>query len=67
MSNTTRLKQLERLRNRLDEIQFGRAMERYLRLKGEMVLAWSEVLLVVRALGYRKVAAEAPNPRPHSE
>jgi hypothetical protein len=67
MSNSTRLKQLECLQKRLDEIQFCKAMERYLRLKGEMVIAWYEVLMVVKALGYRKVSVMCREERPHSE
>lgn len=39
-----------------DEVEFMRAMELYKRLNNRPFPTWSEVLEVVRALGYRKVA-----------
>ena len=47
--------------------QTTRRVVQVLRDKGRRVVAWCEVLMVAKALGYRKVAAEASNPRPHSE
>ena len=67
MSMFTRLQRLMRQLRRLEEIEFCHAMERYLRLKGEDKLAWDELLLVVKALGYRKVVPADNGARPHSE
>jgi hypothetical protein len=39
-----------------DEVEFIKAMDAYQRAKRRRFPAWSEVLSVVRALGYRKVA-----------
>lgn len=39
-----------------DEIDFMRAMDDYKRRSGRQFPTWSEVLEVVRSLGYRKVA-----------
>ncbi len=39
-----------------DEIEFMRAMDDYKRRSGRQFPTWSEVLEVVRDLGYRKVA-----------
>ncbi|MBO0698951.1 MAG: hypothetical protein J2P46_11195 [Zavarzinella sp.] len=51
-----------------DQIEFALAMERYMRLNARPFPTWHEVLAVVRALGYRKVAPPAPRPeRPLSE
>ena len=43
----------------LDEVEFMNAMDTYKRRSGRPFPTWSEVLEVVRSLGYRKV--EAPN------
>lgn len=43
----------------LDEVEFMSAMDNYKRRSGRPFPTWSEVLEVVRSLGYRKV--EAPN------
>lgn len=40
-----------------DEIEFMRAMDDYKRRSGRQFPTWSEVLEVIRDLGYRKVAA----------
>lgn len=40
----------------LDEVEFMRAMDQYKRLNRRPFPTWSEVLEIVRALGYRKVA-----------
>jgi hypothetical protein len=40
-----------------DEIEFMRAMDDYKRRSGRQFPTWSEVLEVLRDLGYRKVAA----------
>ena len=40
-----------------DEVEFMRAMDDYKRRSGRQFPTWSEVLEVVRDLGYRKVAA----------
>ena len=42
-----------------DEVEFMSAMDTYKRRSGRPFPTWSEVLEVVRSLGYRKV--EAPN------
>ena len=39
-----------------DEIEFMRAMDDYKRRSGRQFPTWSEVLEVVRSMGYRKVA-----------
>ena len=39
-----------------DEIEFMKAMDNYKRRSGREFPTWSEVLEVVRSLGYRKVA-----------
>jgi hypothetical protein len=39
-----------------DEIEFMRAMDLYKRMNNRLFPTWSEVLEVIRALGYRKVA-----------
>ncbi len=42
----------------LDEVEFMRAMDEYKRKNGRMFPTWSEVLEVVRSLGYSKSVAE---------
>jgi hypothetical protein len=42
-----------------DEIEFMRAMDEYKRKSGRMFPTWSEVLEVVRGLGYAKTSVEA--------
>lgn len=42
-----------------DEIEFMKAMDDYKRRSGRQFPTWSEVLEVIRDLGYRKVAAPA--------
>jgi hypothetical protein len=39
-----------------DEVEFGAAMEAYKRRWGRPFPSWSEVLAVVKSLGYRKVS-----------
>lgn len=39
-----------------DEVEFMRAMDQYKRVNRRPFPTWSEVLEIVRALGYRKVA-----------
>jgi hypothetical protein len=46
------------------EWEFLKAMERYQRAHRRRYPTWSEVLLVVESLGYRKVAAPHPPARP---
>lgn len=41
----------------LDEVEFMNAMDNYKRRSGRPFPTWSEVLEVVRSLGYRKVEA----------
>ncbi len=41
----------------LDEVEFMSAMDTYKRRSGRQFPTWSEVLEVVRSLGYRKVEA----------
>ncbi len=43
----------------LDEVEFMKAMDEYKRKSGRMFPTWSEVLEVVRGLGYAKQATEA--------
>ncbi len=43
----------------LDEVEFMKAMDEYKRTSGRMFPTWSEVLEVVRALGYAKSTPEA--------
>ena len=45
-----------------DEIEFMRAMDLYKRVSRRQFPTWSEVLEVLRALGYRKVAEPTPIP-----
>jgi hypothetical protein len=42
----------------LDEVEFMRAMDEYKRKNGRMFPTWSEVLEVVRSLGYTKSAVK---------
>jgi hypothetical protein len=42
----------------LDEVEFMRAMDEYKRKNGRMFPTWSEVLEVVRSLGYAKGAVQ---------
>lgn len=42
----------------LDEVEFMKAMDDYKRKSGRMFPTWSEVLEVVRSLGYAKVVQE---------
>ena len=42
----------------LDEVEFMKAMDEYKRKSGRMFPTWSEVLEVVRSLGYAKQTAE---------
>jgi hypothetical protein len=46
----------------VDEIEFMRAMDLYKRVSHRQFPTWSEVLEVLRALGYRKVAEPTPIP-----
>lgn len=41
----------------LEEVEFMRAMDDYKRRSGRQFPTWSEVLEVLRDLGYRKIAA----------
>jgi hypothetical protein len=43
----------------LDEVEFMKAMDEYKRKSGRMFPTWSEVLEVVRSLGYVKQTEEA--------
>jgi hypothetical protein len=45
-----------------DEIEFMKAMDQYKRENRRPFPTWSEVLEVLRALGYRKVAAQSQMP-----
>ena len=42
----------------LDEVEFMKAMDEYKRKSGRMFPTWSEVLEVVRGLGYAKLSAQ---------
>jgi hypothetical protein len=50
-----------------EQVEFGAAMERYMRLRHRPFPTWHEVLEVLLALGYRKVVTTPKEPRPHSE
>jgi hypothetical protein len=51
-----------------EQIEFGAAMERYMRLRNRRYPTWHEVLEVLLALGYRRVVTTPPKePRPPSE
>ncbi len=50
-----------------DEIAFMKAMDLYKRSNRRPFPTWSEVLEVLRALGYRKVAEPAPLPGHHAD
>ena len=51
-----------------EEVEFMMAIERYKRIAQRPFPTWHEVLQVVQALGYRKVAPPAKRPqRPASE
>ena len=43
-----------------EEVEFMRAMDEYKRRAGRQFPTWSEVLEVIRNLGYRKVAEPTP-------
>ena len=43
-----------------EEVEFMRAMDEYKRRAGRQFPTWSEVLEVLRSLGYRKVAEQSP-------
>jgi hypothetical protein len=48
-----------------DEIEFMHALERYKRTSGRMFPTCSEILEVVRGLGYQKSSVEQDNSSPH--
>ncbi|GBD37244.1 hypothetical protein HRbin36_02374 [bacterium HR36] len=48
-----------------EEIEFMRAMDHYKRVNRRPFPTWSEVLEVLLALGYRKVAPPSPIPGPN--
>ena len=50
-----------------EQIEFGAAMERYMRLRHRPFPTWHEVLEVLLALGYRRVVTTPKEPRPPSE
>ena len=50
-----------------EQVEFGAAMERYMRLCRRPFPTWHEVLEVLTALGYRKVVTAPKEPRPPSE
>jgi len=50
-----------------DQVEFAFAMERYMRRWRRSDPRWHEVLAVLVALGYRKLAIEVKVPRPPSE
>lgn len=45
-----------------EELQFIKAIEQYKKLNNKHFLSWTEVLSVVKATGYRKVAKEEEIP-----
>lgn len=48
-----------------EEMEFARAMEDYQRRQSRRYPAWSEVLRVARALGYRRPGFDDGGNRPH--
>lgn len=51
-----------------EQVEFAMAMERYMRLRHRPFPTWHEVLNVLLALGYRRVAPPTRRPdRPPSE
>jgi len=46
-----------------DKLEFLRAIDAYKRESDRPFLSWTEVLRIVHALGYRKVAAPKPTER----
>jgi hypothetical protein len=50
-----------------EQVEFGLAMERYMRLCHRRFPTWHEVLEVLIALGYRRVVVSPKEPRPPSE
>jgi hypothetical protein len=50
-----------------DEVEFARAMERYMRLQRRPFPTWHEVLAVIHALGYRRVKPDKPDVTPPDE
>ena len=50
-----------------EQVEFGAAMERYMRLRHRPFPTWHEVLEVLLALGYRRVVTTPKEPRPPSE
>ena len=50
-----------------EALEFAIAMERYMRYQRRRYPTWHEVLMVLMALGYRKVMAAVREPRPPSE
>lgn len=46
-----------------DELEFGLAIDAYKRQQGRPFPTWSEVLEVLRSLGYRKVAEKSEVPK----
>ena len=49
----------------MDEVEFMKAMDDYKRKSGRMFPTWSEVLEVVRSLGYVKQLAGEPEQADH--
>ena len=50
-----------------EQVEFGAAMERYMRLRHRPFPTWHEVLEVLLALGYRRVVTTPRPERPPSE
>jgi hypothetical protein len=46
-----------------DEVEFGRAVEEYQRLRRRRYPQFSEILAIAVSLGYRKVAEKMPLPK----
>ncbi|MBN1441921.1 MAG: hypothetical protein JXA90_04380 [Planctomycetes bacterium] len=42
-----------------EELQFIKAIEKHKNSSGKLFLSWSEVLKILKALGYRKVASRS--------
>ena len=47
---------LESLSN--EELQFVKAIEKYKQKQGKLFLSWTEVLKILKELGYRKIASK---------
>ena len=50
-----------------EELQFIKAIEKYKQENGKLFLSWTEVLKILKDLGYRKMAKMAATEEPAKE